>query len=472
MAEGGEMTEGISPKSPEFPRDPIDHSFESDEKAAKSSASRVDKTVAEVGLRALGGAGGASPSGSEYAKLIELGCPESEAVKLLGRGYIEEYERHFMRTSQPAAEALLVLMISQDILIDKELRDRITPDISEGGSGGVYFLKNFRGEKVFVFKPQDEEAFMPAWPKSAVYSEFNPAEENYPVRLSIRKGSGSRNEAIGAQVSKLFGIDVPDTYLVDPVLLVHENRGVLYRQRKDESGLPLRVRPVRKMGSLQEYKPGEALNASLRLIQVVRYYGLFYGGLQKSFEVLSRIILFDCICGNADRNLGNALYDREGKKIYLIDHGLCFPDGLSLSALERRGYLTNETTFRLPMPSEDEKMSPELQEFCAALDILKLEELLYAGGAEKSSIMEMKMRVILVKALANRGIHPNGILDYFRQREENNSPVEIIANRALAALGIEEHRLKEMPRDEKATLEAEYLKEFERQIPIFLEASS
>jgi hypothetical protein len=40
---------------------------------------------------------------------------------------------------------------------------------------------------------------------------------------------------------------------------------------------------------------------------------------------MDKIVVFDYISGNLDRHSGNLLYDKEEKKIWAIDHGMCFP---------------------------------------------------------------------------------------------------------------------------------------------------
>jgi len=41
-------------------------------------------------------------------------------------------------------------------------------------------------------------------------------------------------------------------------------------------------------------------------------------------EGVVKMIVFDIICGNTDRHRENYLYDSDSKKVWAIDHGLCF----------------------------------------------------------------------------------------------------------------------------------------------------
>ena len=326
----------------------------------------------------------------EISELESLGCPLDEARKIVGRGYIEEYRQHLLDgLPQPAAEALLCAMIGQDPAISPDLHEKIALSPTEGGTGGVYFLKNFRGEKTFVFKPEDEEPFMPSWPRRGVIDVDSSGDIDYPVRLSIKKGRGVGNELLAAKImADEFKLDVPSIFYVSPKLRVSRigslSRGV-------GEGLA-----QKKGGSLQEFKPG-FLGSSIRDMSAMhRTFRGLYEGFESSMRVAERIAIADCVCGNCDRNSGNILYSQATKKIYPIDHSLCFPDGLSLDGFLRRGDFVNETDFRLRVPMED-AISEETRELCHHLDSAEIEETMRDAGASFGAIQEMHMRISFLK---------------------------------------------------------------------------
>jgi hypothetical protein len=310
---------------------------------------------------------------------------------------------------------------------------------------------------------------MPAWPKCGAHSEFIPSEPDYPIRLSVRRGSGSQNEVIAARIAKEFHIDVPETYLPRPVVSVTEGKGVLSVYKDGREDFLLRTRKAVKTGSLQEFKPGTTLAGVTTFRQINTLYCKLYSGAEESAQVNARLMLFDFVCGNADRNLGNVLIDPINKKIYPIDHGLCFPDGLSLDAVGRRGDVTNETTFQLPfLQEEGDTISQPSLELCRDLNSDELAIIMREGGASESSIEEMKMRVLFVKILAEAGKNVGDMKHYFHFKEGGKSPLELIVSAALRTLGMTELKLKVMGEDEKRALFPFYLAEFERQAHIYL----
>ncbi len=466
------MTDVISPKEPDSPREPrvtppVDGGTG---RYTSGGETREELEVSDVALRALSQVAGAGDSLPSEAKVFEgLGCPLEDARKIVGKGYLAEYQRHLSKMPEAAAQALLCLMISQDPDIGVDLRKKISPEISKGGTGGVYFLKNFNGDRTFVFKPQNEEPFMPAWPKVALFSDFNPAEPDYPIRLSVRGGRGSQNEVIAARIAKEFHLDVPETYLVRPRVSVTEKFGVLAVYREDREDFLAATRKEVATGSLQEFKPGITMAEINTFRQVFHIYSKLYGGLEETTWVNARMMLFDFVCGNADRNVGNVLIDQLNRKMYPIDHGLCFPDGLSLDALGRRGYIVNETDFRPLVFAEEEGTISELSlEFCRDLNAGHLASIMREGGALESSIEEMQMRVRLVKILAERRVPVVEMKDFFQFKEKGQSPIELIANKALISLGLTQDSLKGASDADKRALFPSYLEEFERQVYSYL----
>jgi hypothetical protein len=136
------MTDATPPREPDFPKDPrVTPPLEGDErKWTSGGVTREELEVSDVGLRALASAGRDPLSLAGELGLFEgLGCPPEEVRKIVGKGYLAEYQRHLSQMPQRAAEALVCLMISQDPDIGVDLRKKISPQVSEGGTGGSIF---------------------------------------------------------------------------------------------------------------------------------------------------------------------------------------------------------------------------------------------------------------------------------------------------------------------------------------------
>lgn len=196
----GKPSSSTPDSTPSVGRDSLGHEYRN---LSSCSLDGTDSAVSGVFI--------ASRSVSPEGQLLrDLGCPVEEIDKLVGHGYIEEYYRHIASgLPQPAAEALLCAKIGQNPMISEALRGEIGSRLAPGGTSGVYFLKNFKGETTFVFKPEDEEPFMPGCPHS--FEDKFPASTEYPVRLSIKGGASARNEVLAGKImSEVFGLDVPD----------------------------------------------------------------------------------------------------------------------------------------------------------------------------------------------------------------------------------------------------------------------
>lgn len=178
-------------------------------------------------------------------------------------------------------------------------------------SGGVYFIRKGRGEKVSVFKPQNEEPGMPDNPHGRAQD---------PLREFFSPGQGCFRELAA------YIFDVNNFVLVPPTSVV----------LCDHSSFATGP----KVGSLQKY---------------VNSYSIFgdlgHSELQKisDFEI-QKIALFDMRILNCDRNSGNILIchktedegdyigedDNENDLYQLIpiDHGYSMPSRLRVSDID------------------------------------------------------------------------------------------------------------------------------------------
>jgi hypothetical protein len=114
------------------------------------------------------------------------------------------------------------------------------------GSGGVYFMRNYMGSYISVFKPHDEEQGMPNNPKDHVGTGLHGLREHF------KPGQGCLRELAA------YIMDVGHFSSVPVTTLVHCEHPVfhypLHHGRHSKQG-----KPFPKLGSLQEFVAGAQL---------------------------------------------------------------------------------------------------------------------------------------------------------------------------------------------------------------------
>lgn len=385
---------------------------------------------------------------NEEEELIKLGCPPAETAIIAGRGYFERYARDLESLPQPAALALLTMAISQDLAISLPFRRLIRPDLAETGTSGVYFLKDFSGKKIFVFKPQNEEMFMSACPhKSAVEREAL-ADPEHPLRRTIQQGSAMRNEIVAAAVAHEFGLAVPVVYYAEPELYVRQGGSIALGEARDEA-------KVSKPGSLQEFKEGEILGI---LSPTVRSRKCDEVCGEEAATQIALTILMDITIGNTDRHFGNVII---GKSYHPIDHGLVFPDGLSLTHYARTGSVINETFIAIDFPYDDHEEAYE--RYLKGVDPDKIAMQMREGGITESAVEEMYLRYHFVKMGLEKGVDMAVLLNKCHMAKQGDvTPLSTAAMKAIASLGFTRERLREPTKEQFAR----YLEEFKKEVAL------
>lgn len=384
--------------------------------------------------------------------LIALGCPEEDAHILSGKGYLEAYQENLIHYPPSVALALLTLVISQDPDISTTLLEKIRPKLTETGCSGVYFLKDFSGKTTHVYKPEDEEMYMPACPRAIPEGYERPPESEYPVRLSIAKGWGAKNEVAAAKIGQQLGLDVPACYYVSPPVKVTDSGRL-----SNASG----TRVVKKPGSLQEFVEGDLFGTRIRgqgPMAPMKILQRLYGDPAESLQVVERMVLMDILLGNADRHVNNLIVDVKGRRLYPIDHGLTFPDGMSLEALTRREAIVNET--RCWSGPTDEEISDATKTLFAGLDLDDMAVFIRSQGLKESSIEEMLLRGHFLKIGLEHGASLNTLVTYCNEDREGESQLLATAYDAIRSLGVTATSLKALSEKERRTLFGPYLEAF------------
>ncbi|NNM42915.1 MAG: hypothetical protein HKM07_01045 [Chlamydiae bacterium] len=200
------------------------------------------------------------------------------------------------------AEGILSIEMSFDAEIALEVRKQICPQLINQGLGGSYYIKNFRGEKIGVFKPSDEEVYMPHNPRDKlpdVHDRF--LRKGKRQRVGHIAGTSCYKETLAYDLAgKSSGI--PFTTLITvPFPVAKGSRSMML-----------------KTGSFQQFMPGVSFH-ELKISDITSI---------PTTEVQKQAA-FDLAFGNSDRNYGNGLYDKRKGELHSIDQGLILLDSLN-----------------------------------------------------------------------------------------------------------------------------------------------
>lgn len=232
--------------------------------------------------------------------------------------------------NSPATKALIAS-------VKRGLQDRWMPIKTDEfeGSGGVYFLTSSGGQRIAVFKPQDEEQGMPQNPK------YYRGDGETSFKAHFKAGDNCIREVAA------YMLDVGNFASVPITTLVHcEHEVFCYPHNPYPQYYP-------KFGSLQKYVVADDVFENLG---------------PKLFSTLDiqKIALLDLRILNCDRNSSNILVQREfsmdGPKYNLIpiDHGFCLPVWPQVCSFDWCWY---------DLPQVQQPICPEIKEYMRSLDI-------------------------------------------------------------------------------------------------------
>lgn len=84
------------------------------------------------------------------------------------------------------------------------------PSLIPEGTSGAYFLQDCSGQRVAVFKPEDEEPFAPNNPRGFVSEAGSKG-----FREGILSGEAAKREVAAFRLDGQMEVGVPQTYLTD-----------------------------------------------------------------------------------------------------------------------------------------------------------------------------------------------------------------------------------------------------------------
>jgi len=246
------------------------------------------------------------------------------------------------------------------------------PLLCEQGEGGTYFLHNAQGSKIAVFKPADEDPQAVNNPKK----KPNPDNPGSPLvfRKTIPKGEAALREVAAYEFDR-GSIGVPQTRMM-------KAKGSFFKTNTSPDGGP------DKVGSMQVFVTSECESWDLAPYKF-------------STTDVHRIGIFDVRSFNTDRHGGNMLAvaredPKPGDSLYdlvPIDHGFCFPTGLSEANWEW-----------LYWPQAKKPFDEETLAFIASIDLDEDSKLLRNLGLSEEAVRVNQMTTTLLKQGAAAGL--------------------------------------------------------------------
>jgi len=272
-------------------------------------------------------------------------------------------------TAKEVAEAIITIEMCQDPSISAQLKSSIRPEPTSGGTSGSYFIKNRQGIKIGIFKPQDEEVYMPHNPKGYRLA-YNPKSRHGP-KLGHLQGSSWQKERAAWEIDNGEMAGVPFTTTISVPF----------------PKAPGNPKIITKKGSFQVFAQGQPVEELVA--QEINNIPT---------KEVQKIACFDLIIGNADRNLGNVLYDTKEQKLTPIDHGLILLDSLTTGSSEMNCHW-------LTWPQVKQPVDPALKAWILNYNIDEKCEKLKEIGITEESIREHRFRVIFLKEAINKGLN-------------------------------------------------------------------
>ena len=205
----------------------------------------------------------------------------------------------------------------------------LKPELVLDGSGGTYFLRDARKNKVAVFKPADEEPFAENNPRG--YVKQGDSEE--ALREGILPGEACLREVAAFLLDHGGFSGVPMTTLAEARHPAFNANGKLLKLSEGGASLgshslnpqsPATSTLKKKVGSFQEFVAAECTMDDL-------------GPSKISADEIHKIAILDIRLMNADRNSANILckrHDDNSIELVPIDHGYGLRDVCDVSWMD------------------------------------------------------------------------------------------------------------------------------------------
>jgi len=225
-----------------------------------------------------------------------------------------------------------------------------SPELCEDGVGGVYFMKDVKGFRLAVFKPQDEEPFNANNPKG-----YKPRRNSFSgFKEGILIGEACVREASAFLLDHASFSGVPPT---DLAFCEHPVFHLTTDCDGKDVGINVKNQGKRKLGSFQKYVSHHGNTEESPPAFIAQF----------SVDEVHKIAVLDVRLFNTDRHGGNILYkEKLGQngthqyKLIPIDHGYTFP-----STLDEAWFVWQH------WPQVKQKMGEKTLQYIRELDVEK-----------------------------------------------------------------------------------------------------
>ena len=315
-----------------------------------------------------------------YRKILQVINQDQALSDIVKKNLVYElYQSHYNHLCNGGidpvtAEATITIMMSFDPEVDPEIKERISPSRATGGMSGAYYVRNREGEKIGIFKPRDEEPYMPNNPNRCKRRDTGVIRNE--MRNGQASGTACYKEVIAYEVLGDFA-PIPHTSFIE----------VYFPRSLRDKDMEL----ILKLGSFQRFVEGYTLDC-MRNLAV------------ESIPVLDmqKMASSDIVGGNADRSMGNMMYDPQKKQLHCIDQGITFLSSLDWN-LPPDDILAEVSCHWGDFPQCKEPILPEVRDWILSLDENKIE-----------SIIRSRMQMVLAQENApspdDLEKHINGIV--------------------------------------------------------------
>eukprot|EP00210_Caulerpa_lentillifera_P002882 g2752.t1 len=281
----------------------------------------------------------------------------------------------------------------------------MSPEKTEEGFGGTYFMANATGQKLAIFKPCDEEPFAPCNPKGFIGRALG----DPGLKPTVRVGEAALREVAAYLLDHDSFAKIPTTLLIGAS---HPSFNYLINENPTGSAAqsPVEVNDVDlpvKLGSIQEYVPHLCDTTEM-------------GTSKFSVSDVQRIAIQDIRFYNTDRHAGNILvrkiplasrsltdqqqhqFGETGYELVPIDHGFCLPEALEPPYFEWQHW----SQARMPLGEKE-------RDYIAQIDIEADKELLRSELPilKEECLRTMEVSTTLLKKCVAAGLSLNEIAE-------------------------------------------------------------
>jgi len=275
-------------------------------------------------------------------------------------------------TEDPAYSNLPAL----GLIVEEAMDNGNEPILCQEGVGGTYFMLNTEGQKVAVFKPQDEEPYNLNNPKG-----FGPRRCSMGMKEGVLIGEAAVRECSAYLLDHQHFSGVPPTDLA----ICEHSSFYLTPDGEVQSNVHTNTQNEgkKKLGSFQKYKQSDGDTEDISPSLISKF----------PTNQVHKICVLDLRLVNTDRHGGNILFKSkkggDGYVLIPIDHGYTLP-----SSLDEAWFVWHY------WKQSKAPMSSEVRKYIRSLDADKDVELLkktFIGSFREEHFQILRVSTMLLK---------------------------------------------------------------------------